>query len=88
MKRTLTFCGALAATALLVTGCVYHSCGGGMSCKQRCPKKLCAPQQQQQQGCEEVETMTIEAVAVPANAPAAQNAPAPAPAAQQTPAAK
>ena len=83
MKRTLIICGALAATTLLITGCVYHSCNGGMPDKQRCQKKHCAPQQ----NCEEVETMTIEAVAVPDNAPAAQTAPAPA-SATKTPAAK
>ena len=74
MKRTLIIYGALAATTLLITGCVYHSCGGGMSGKRSCPTKHCAPQQD----CEEVETMTIEAVAVPDNAPAAQTTPAPA----------
>ncbi|MBE6398636.1 MAG: hypothetical protein E7041_00690 [Lentisphaerae bacterium] len=74
MKRTLIICGALAASTLLITGCVYHSCGGGMPGGKNWQKKHCAPQP----NCEEVETMTIEAVAVPNNAPAPQNAPAPA----------
>ena len=72
MKHTLIICSALAAGTMLLTGCVYHSCGNGMG--RQCPQKRCAPQQQQ--NCEEVETMTIEAVAVPTNAPAAQTPPA------------
>ena len=83
MKRTLIICGALAATTLLFTGCVYHSCGGkmpGNKYQKHCPRK--SQQNCPQQSCEEVETMTIEAVAVPANAPAAQNTPAPAAAPQ------